>query len=106
MDRMDDKLDGLWAEYRAACPDPEVGPTFMPQLWERIEARRTATASVFRRLAQVCVMATVTLTILMSAVLIPRLQREPVYDATYVDVLAAAAQSSDYTQVLTGGDAQ
>ena len=37
MDRMDqdrvgDKLDPLWAEYRSACPDVEPSAHFMPQL--------------------------------------------------------------------------
>ena len=54
MDRMHDqgdKLDALFTEYRAACPDPEPGADFMPALWRRIEARRTATVSVFRHWA-------------------------------------------------------
>ena len=56
------------------CPDPEPSADFMPGLWQRIEARRVATVSVFRHWAQVCVMATVALTLLIGAVLIPRLQ--------------------------------
>ncbi len=38
MDRMNDKLDALWAEYREACPDPEpaaltviMGVVLIPQ---------------------------------------------------------------------------
>src|SRR5690242_10036580 len=104
MDRMNDKLDALWSEYRSACPDPESGADFMPRLWQKIEARRIETTSVFRRMAQVCVMATVALTLLI-VVLIPRIQREPVYTATYVDVLDAA-QSVDSADVLAGGDLQ
>jgi len=72
MDRMDDKLDALFAEYRMACPDPEPSADFMPGMWKRIEARRVATVSVFRHWAQVCVMATVALTLLIGAVLIPK----------------------------------
>ena len=55
------KLDALFAEYRAAIPDPEASANFMPMLWQRIEARRSANLSIFRRLAQVCVGATVAL---------------------------------------------
>ena len=47
MDRMKDRLDALWAEYRDGTPDPEAGPNFMPQLWQKIEARRVETTSVF-----------------------------------------------------------
>jgi hypothetical protein len=37
------RLSGLFAEYRAACPDPEPGAMFTPGLWEKIEARRSFT---------------------------------------------------------------
>ena len=104
MDRMKDKLDALWVEYREATPDPEVGPDFMPKLWQKIEARRVETTSVFRRLAHICVMASVALALVMSAVLIPRGNAEEVfYSGTYVDVLAAE-HSNDYVQVLPAGD--
>ena len=109
MDRMnlqgsESKLDALFAEYRRACPDPDAGPNFMPSLWKKIEARRMENVSVFRRLAQVCVLATAALTLVM-AVLIPRVQREPVYTASYVDVLDAA-HSVDSAQLMDSGDSQ
>ena len=104
MGPMDDKLDALWAEYRDACPDPEASSNFMPNLWQNIEARRADTTSVFRRLAQACVMATVALTLII-VVLIPRFQSEPVYTATYVDALDAA-HSVDLTDMLAGGELQ
>jgi anti-sigma-K factor RskA len=102
MDRMDDKLDSLWAEYRQACPDPEPSANFIPQVWQRIEARRQATSSL-RHWAEAWVMAALTLTLLIGAFLIPRYQRQPVYQSTYADVLAEA-DTLDYTVVLTGGD--
>ena len=106
MDRMpqdnrENQLDGLWAEYRRACPDPEAGPGFIPGLWQRIEARRAANLSIFRRVAQVCVGATVALTVLMGVVLIPHMQRIPIYSASYVDVLTANHPNS-YVDILTG----
>jgi hypothetical protein len=102
MDRMGDKLDSLWAEYRQACPDPEPSANFIPQVWQRIEARRR-TSSLLRRWTEACVMAALTLTLLIAAFLIPRYQRQPVYQSTYADVLAEA-DTLDYTLVLTGGD--
>jgi negative regulator of sigma E activity len=99
MDRMKDKLDALWGEYREACPDPEPSAQFMPNLWQRIEARRTT--SVFRRLTQVCVAATAALTIIMGVVLIPQLQKAPVYTSNYVDVLAAE-HTNTYVDILNG----
>jgi len=104
MDRMKDRLDALWVEYREANPDPEGSPDFMPQLWHKIEARRVETTSVFRRLAQICVMATVALALVMSAVLIPRGSNDEVfYSGTYVDILAAE-HSNDYVEALPAGD--
>lgn len=106
MDRMkeqgaDLRLDALWKEYREACPDPEGSPGFVPGLWQRIEARRVANLSTFRRLAQVCVCATLALTVLMGVVLIPRIEKALVYNATYVDVLAADHPNT-YVEILTG----
>ena len=54
MDRMngkplEDKLDALWAEYRAAFPDPESDANFMPMLWQKIESRRFDSTPIFRR---------------------------------------------------------
>jgi len=104
MDRMKDRLDALWSEYREATPDPEAGPNFMPQLWQKIESRRVETTSVFRRLAQICVMATVALALVMSAVLIPHNNFDEVfYSGTYVDILAAE-HSNDYVEALPAGD--
>ena len=104
MDRMKDRLDALWAEYRESTPDPEPGPEFMPKLWQKIEARRVETTTVFRRLAQICVMATVALALVISAVLIPRSNYDEVfYSGTYVDALAAE-HSNDYVDVLGAAD--
>ena len=104
MDRMKDRLDALWAEYRQATPDPDSSPEFMPNLWHKIEARRLETTSVFRRLAQMCMMATVALALVMSAVLIPHSGNDEVfYTGTYVDVLAAE-HSNDYVEALPAGD--
>ncbi len=104
MDRMKDRLDALWVEYREATPDPEVGPSFMPQMWQKIEARRVETTSVFRRLAQICVMAAVALALVMSAVLIPHNNFDEVfYSGTYVDALAAE-HSNDYVDVFAAAD--
>jgi hypothetical protein len=102
MDRMEDKLDRLFAEYRAASPDPEPSADFMPGMWKRIDARRTATVSVFRHWAQICVMASVALTLLIGAVLIPKIQDNPAYSSTYLEALSAE-HSSDYIQLLAGG---
>ena len=99
-----DKLDALFAEYRSAIPDVDGSVNFMPNLWQKIEARRNESVSVFRRLAQVCVLATAALTVAM-VILIPRIQTEPFYTASYVDVLDAA-HSVDSAQLMDSGDLQ
>jgi hypothetical protein len=98
------RLDALFTEYRSAYPEMEGGVNFMPNLWQKIEARRNESVSVFRRLAQACVLATAALTVAM-AILIPRIQSEPVYTATYVDVLDAA-HSVDSAHLFDSGDVQ
>ncbi len=96
MDQMEDRLNALLAEYRDACPDPEPDAQFTPRLWQRIEARRNANVSLwFRRWAEVWVVASITLVIVMGAFLIPRYQTPPAYQAAYIDVLAAADSAAD-----------
>lgn len=34
-------LDALLESYRAACPEVEPSPNFMPGVWQKIEARRS-----------------------------------------------------------------
>lgn len=96
-----DKLAPLWAGYREACPDPEASAGFMPRLWQRIEARRSANVTMLRRMAQVCVAATLALTVVIGVVLIPQLEKLPVYSSTYVDAIAADHPNS-YVDILTG----
>ena len=101
-DKLDAKLNAMFAEYRMACPDPEPSADFMPGMWKRIEARRVATVSVFKHWAQVCVMATVALTLLIGAVLIPRLQENSASASSYLEALSAE-HSADYVHMLAGG---
>ncbi len=112
MERMDrdrvqgsseDRLDPLWAQYREACPDPEPSAAFMPQMWQRIEARRNAiSSSWFRLWAEVWLVATVTVAIVIGAVLIPRMQETPAIQLSYVDVLAAADSAADGAVLALG----
>ncbi len=101
MNERPDKLDALFTEYRAAFPDPEPSAGFMPGLWQRIEARRASNVTMLRRIAQVCVGATLALTILMGMVLIPHLNKNLIYSSTYVDVIAADHPNT-YVDIFTG----
>ena len=101
MDGVNDKLDALWVEYRAACPDPEAGAGFGPKLWQRIEERRARTAFIFRRLVQACVVASVGLALVLGVVVIPRMQNMSFYSSSYVDELAADHPNT-YVDILNG----
>jgi hypothetical protein len=46
----EERLDALFRAYREACPDRDPSPNFMPNLWQRIEARQSFTFSL-RRMA-------------------------------------------------------
>ena len=100
-DSSNNQLDALFQEYRAALPDVDPGAGFMPGLWQRIEARRKSSLWIFRRVAQVCVGATLALALLMGAFLIPHLEKSPVYSSSYVDELAADHPNT-YVDILTG----
>src|SRR5438093_10337686 len=60
----DAQLDALFQAYRAAYPDPEPGPDFMPRLWQKIEARERV-SGLFGRLARHVATAAVALSLLM-----------------------------------------
>jgi hypothetical protein len=92
------RLDRLFAAYRAACPDPEASANFMPQLWQRIEAREQG-STMFTRLARNLVTAALALSsILAVAVSISHSGAAPLPSETYVEVLAEdhARQNLDY----------
>jgi hypothetical protein len=95
------QLNKLFAAYRAAVPDPDASAAFMPGLWQKIEARRTSNVVVFRRLAQICVGATLALTVVMGAFVIPHLEKLPVYSASYVDALEADHPNT-YVDIFSG----
>jgi hypothetical protein len=59
-------LDELFQKYRAACPDPEAGPLFMPTLWQKIEAR-TSFWSVFQGFARTAMAGCAALALLLLA---------------------------------------
>jgi hypothetical protein len=82
------RLDALFRAYRDACPTPEASANFMPNLWQRIEARQTYAFS-FKRMANALVTAAVAFSILLGVYMsIPR--SNPYYSQTFVEVLADA----------------
>jgi hypothetical protein len=87
----EDGLSSLFAAYREACPDPEPSQDFMPQLWRKIEARRSFAYGV-KRLAQGFIAAAAVASLVMGAYLV---QPQPRTPPTYLELLAAG--QSRYT---------
>jgi hypothetical protein len=90
------RLDTLFAAYRDASPDPEPSANFMPQLWQKIEAREQ-TSTIFGRLARNLVTAALALSVILGlAVSLSSMAALP--SESYVEVLAEdqARESLDY----------
>jgi hypothetical protein len=91
----DEALNRLFASYRAASPDPEPSVNFMPQLWQKIDARER-TSRVFTRWTRNLVTAALALsTLLALAVEITRTRVPALPSETYVEVLAEDNASQD-----------
>jgi hypothetical protein len=85
----EERLDSLFRAYARACPEPEVSPNFMPNLWQRIESRQKFTFS-FSRMANAFATAAVALSIVLSVYMsIPR-NPSSLYAQTYIEALADA----------------
>ena len=83
----DQKLDALFRAYKDACPAPDAGVNFMPNLWARIESRQRFTFS-FRRMANALVTAAVALSIALGVYM--AIPHRNLAQYSYVDALAEA----------------
>jgi len=89
MDRWNDELNGLFASYKGAVPDPEASANFMPELWRKIECRRS-TALRFKKLTQMFLAAAAAICIIFVSILsVPAFTRSDV-SGSYIEVLADA----------------
>jgi len=85
----EDRLNALFAAYRNACPTPEAGANFMPELWQRIEARKSFSFS-FGRMANALATAAVALSIALGVYMsLPR-SNSGYYSQSYIEALADA----------------
>lgn len=93
-------LDSLLKSYRAACPDVEAGPLFMPTLWQKIEARHSFWW-VFQGLARTAMAGCAALALLLLALNLVGTQglRSP----SYTDALVAdhSAERMYYAESVT-----
>src|ERR1700732_4504959 len=84
----DQKLAALFRAYHSACPVPEPSANFMPNLWAKIESRKTFTFSL-QRMANAFVTAAVALSIGLGVYMsIPHANPYP--PQSYIEALAQA----------------
>jgi hypothetical protein len=89
MDQWNDELNGIFASYKAAVPDPEASANFMPELWRGIENRRNLTLR-FKKLTQLFMAAAAAMSIVFITMLSVPAFSGADEDSSYVEVLAKA----------------
>ena len=89
MDQWNDELKGLLASYKAAVPDRDASANFMPELWRKIESRRSVILRV-KKLTQMFLAAAAAISIVFVTMLsVPAFSGSDVL-GSYVEVLADA----------------
>jgi hypothetical protein len=81
------QLDELFVSYREACPEPEGGVNFMPELWARIEARE-ASRNVFGRMAKALVTAALAATAILGLMVSTMSRNDNQFNGTYLEALS------------------
>jgi hypothetical protein len=87
MDQLNNELESLFASYKALVPDPEPSANFMPELWRRIEGRRSLVFRV-KRLTQLFVAAAAAICVAFAIFLAVPSSESPTINGNYVEVLA------------------
>ncbi len=88
----DGDLDKLFAEYRDACPEVDLNPNFMPEVWRRIEARRGFWPA-FEHLARVAVAVCMFACLVFALLDVAGIRNSIVSDQSYAEALAADQSS-------------
>jgi hypothetical protein len=99
MNNEDRGLDGLLQAYRAACPDVEPSANFMPEIWRKIEARRSFWF-VFRHEARLIMTACAAVCLLLLILNLVTVSQPRISAPTYADALMAEhnAEQTYYTE--------
>jgi hypothetical protein len=82
------QLDQLFVAYRDACPEPEPGVNFMPELWSRIEAREMS-SNLFGRMAKALVTAALAATVILGMMVSTMNRSDNQFNGTYLEALSA-----------------
>ena len=90
-----ERLDRLFQEYRDACDVPAVSASFMPVLWQKIEARQSS-SWIFKKVSGWFVAASAAASAVLAIALLTTPSTPSQSADTYVDALAAD-HISEYT---------
>ena len=82
----DQRLDKLFLEYRAACPDPESAANFMPMMWQKIEARRSPVLQ-WVTMSRRALVGALALCLVLGIVMGSALSSSQFYQSTYIEAL-------------------
>jgi hypothetical protein len=93
----DERLDSLFRAFREACPTPDASANFMPELWQKIEARQNLTFS-FGRMASAFVTAALALSIGLGMYLAAPRSSSPYYNQSYVEALDTNDDGGDFLE--------
>ncbi len=102
MERDEQQLDRLFAAYRDACPAPDASANFMPELWARIDARRSFSIALRRwTSAFVTAAAAICLTMVVYMASVGSVESQD-YSSTYVEALdqTEAFETLAYTEMV------
>jgi hypothetical protein len=101
MSEDDSQLEKLFGTYRDACPQLEPSARFMPELWQKIEARRSFWF-VFQREARTFVTASAALCLLLLVLNFVGAANTHAFASSYADALMAdhSAEKTYYTEAI------
>ncbi len=89
---LDARLSELFVAYRAACPEPAASVNFMPEMWAKIEARKSS--SMFGRLAKALVTAAIAASMILGTLAATAGNQVKGEPGNYLEVLAAEHASA------------
>jgi hypothetical protein len=97
----DPRLGRLFQRYREACPEVEPSASFLPALWQKIEARHTFWF-IFQRLARTAMTACAALCLLLLVLNLVSGPQARLVAPSYMDALMAdhTAEDTYYTEAL------
>jgi hypothetical protein len=101
MSEDESRLDSLFEVYREACPEVAPGAHFMPELWQKIEARRSFWF-VFQREARTVITGSAALCLVLLVLNFIGSAKTHVLASSYADALMAdhTAELTYYTEAI------